>query len=219
MGGFKNESYNTIFEQNLFNLIILHISQCCKAMKSDCHETKNLLPNHEDKISNRLVACYLNTSIKGVKFTRENPEGFDADTDKFTGRTDIRIVSSDWLNGNNEAYYTIEAKRIDGNPRLNQEYISEGVSRFLTPSPPKYSSYYGKNIMLGYVVQAIDISENAEQVDKLQRNLLVDFTIGDMELACEDGRGFSRYQCLYQAHGDLNVELTHLFYDFSDVIA
>jgi len=55
MGGFKKESNNTIFEHDLFNLIVLHISRCCETMRNDCQKAANPLPNHEDKISNRLV--------------------------------------------------------------------------------------------------------------------------------------------------------------------
>lgn len=218
MGGFKTESNNTIFEHGLFNVIVLHISKCCETMRNDCQKTANPLPNHEEKISNRLVARYLNVGIKGIKFTRENPESFDVETDTYKGRTDIRVVSSDWLSGNDNAYYTVEAKRIDGSTKLNHEYVCEGVSRFLVPVPPKYPSYYGKNIMLGYIVQAINISENARIIDSLQRKMLIGVAISEIKSVCDDGKGFSRYQCLYQTNNDMNVELAHLFYDFSDVI-
>jgi hypothetical protein len=218
MGGFKKESNNTVFEHGLFNLIVLHISKCCETMHNDCKKTSNPLPNHEDKISNRLVARYLNVGIKGIKFTRENPEGFDAKTDTFKGRTDIRVVSSNWLSGNDNAYYTVEAKRIDGGTKLNNEYVCEGISRFLVPFPPKYPSYYGKNIMLGYVVQAINISENAGIIDSLQRKLIIGVAISQMKAVCDNKKVFNLYQCLYQTDDDLNVELAHLFYDFSDVI-
>ena len=72
--------------------------------------------------------------------------------------------------------------------------------------------------MLGYIVQAINIVENTEKIDELQRELLIDVTIGDMSLVCDDGKGFSRYQCLYQANYSFSLELTHMFYDFSDVM-
>jgi len=218
MGGFKNESNNVVFEQGLFNLIILHISKCCETMRNDCQKESNPLPNYEDKISNRLVARYLNVGIKGIKFIRESPEGFDAETDTFKGRTDIRVVSSNWLNGNDNDYYTVETKRLDGSSKLSKKYVCEGISRFLVPFPPKYPSYNGKNVMLGYIVQAINIVENTSKIDDLQRKLLIDVTISEMESVYNDGKCFSRYKCLYKAENNLNVELIHLFYDFSDVM-
>jgi len=219
MGGFKNETNNIAFEQNIFSIIISHISTCCKAMQEDCLETKNPLPkNSEDKISNRLVEKFLDHDTKGLlgfRFTRENPVAFNVDTDTFAGRTDIQVKSTDWLSNRN-AYFTIEAKRLDGTTQLNEKYVSEGICRFVGLPSPKYASHYGKNIMLGYVVQAINISENTNKIDDCQRKMLTDVVIGNMVLVCDNIDGFSNYRCSYQMN-DSEIELTHLFYDFSSV--
>ena len=217
MGGFKNESNNIDFEQNLFNLIVIHIAQCCKKMQKDCETTGNYLYNHENKISNRLVAEYLDLNILGIRFRRETPAHYDAKTHMYKGRTDITVMSSDWLN-NPDVYYVIECKRLDGEADLNRKYVSKGISRFILLPGPKYSSYCGKSIMLGYVVQTINVCENTKKIDKLQRELFTDVTISEMRLVCDDEKGFNHYQCLYQTSCDLNVEITHLFYDFSDVM-
>ena len=217
MGGFKRSSNNEIGKQNLFDLIISHIAQCCKKMQEDCKTTGQKLYNHEDKISNRLVERYLDLNILGIRFTLQNPEHYDFETDTYMGRTDIKVMSSDWFNSR-DAYYTIECKRLDGKTHLNKEYICEGISRFVLPSVPKYSSYYRKNIMLGYIVQTIDASGNVRNIDELQRKLLVNVKIAEMKFICDDGKGFSHYQCLYQVNDNLNVELTHLFHDFSSVM-
>jgi len=217
MGGFKNKSNNADVRQNIFSKIVLYISKCCKTMREDCRETGEPLYNHENRISARLVERYLDMNYLKLRFILEKPTHYNAATDTHAGRTDITVVSSDWFK-NRDAYYTIESKRLDGKPNLNREYVSEGISRFITPFPPKYPSYYGKNIMLGYVVQTIDISENARRIDKFQRELLVEVRIGGMRLVCDDGEGFSHYQCMYEANNNLNVELAHLFYDFSDVM-
>ena len=217
MGGFKKELNNVVFEQNLFSLIIWHISQCCKKMREDCKTTGENLYHHEDKISNRLVERHLDMNYLGLRFERETLEHYDPESDTYKGRSDITIKSSDWLK-NREAYYIIEAKRLDGGTSLNKAYISEGISRFVILPSSKYPSYYGKSIMLGYIVQTIDIRVNTEKIDKLQHELLFDVAIGEMMLVCVDGKSFSRYQCVYQADGNLNVELTHLFYDLSSVI-
>jgi len=218
MGGFKNELNNAIFENNLFDIIVLRISQCCKTMRKDCQEAGEYLYNDENKISSRLVARYLNTNISGLRFILENPEHYNAKTDTFKGRTDIKVVSTDWFYMNCDAYYIIEAKRLDGEPLLNNKYVSNGIARFVTLPSPKYSSYYGRNIMLGYIVQVIDVRENTKKIDKLQREMLTSVMISEMEHICDDGEDFNRYQCLYQADSNLSVELTHIFYDFSEVV-
>jgi hypothetical protein len=213
MSSFKKEA-----KQNLFNLIVLHIFQCCEKMRNDCRIACEKLDNREDIISNRLVERYLDLNFLELRFIRETPEHYESETDTYKGRTDIKVVSSDWMKNPN-AYFIIECKRIDGGNHLNKEYISEGIARFLIPSPnPKYSSYYGRSIMLGYIVKAKNVGENMKKIDNLQRTLLAEVTIGDMSLVCDNGEGFSRYQCSYQANATISVELTHLFYDFSDVV-
>jgi len=72
--------------------------------------------------------------------------------------------------------------------------------------------------MLGYVVNAININENAGVIDDLQRVLLIGVTIGEMSLECDDGKGLHRYHCSYHTGADFDVDLAHIFYDFSDVI-
>jgi hypothetical protein len=217
MGGFKNKSNNVDFEQNLFSLIISHIHQCCKKMSEDCRETGNHLYNHEDKISNRLVEKYLNVYSQGLVFTLQNPVHYDTETDTHKGIADITVRSADRFM-NSDSYYTIEAKRLDGRSTLNKKYVSHGISRYVIPSPPKYPSYYGKNIMLGYIVKTINVIQNVRTIDKLQHELLFNISIGKMRFVCDDGKDFSRYQCLYKTDNKFSVELTHLFYDFSEVI-
>jgi hypothetical protein len=217
MGGFRKESNNLVFERGLFNLIVSHISKCCDAMREDCRMSGKYLYNHENKISNRLVEQYLNAHLLYLRFILEKPEHYDDTTDTYEGRTDITVVSLDWFKNRN-AYYTIECKRLDGSKNLNRKYVSDGISRFVISPVPKYYSFYGRNIMLGYIIQAINVRENAAKIDKLQHEMLINVTIDEMKLVCDDGKCFNRYKCSYQADGDLNIDLTHLFYDFSDVM-
>jgi len=213
MSGFKKAAMH-----DLFNLIILHVAVSCEKMKKDCIESQKYLSNHEDKISNRLVAQYLDKNSLELIFILQQPENFNVDSDTFAGRTDISVMSSNTLKNRN-AYFTIECKRLDGGKTLNEKYVKEGIARFVE-HPPKYSSYYGKSIMLGYIVKAIsDISKNTKKIDNIQRKLLVGIQIGEMQLVSDERKDFSRYHCIYQADNNLNVELTHLLYDFSDVVA
>ena len=218
MGGFKNKSNNIIYKRDLFTLIVSHISKCCERMRSDCKDGSCVpLFNHEDKISNRLVEQYLNNNPFQLRFILQMPVNYDDKSDTHKGRPDIAVGLSDWL-GHPKKFYYIEAKRIDGNRPLNKKYVTEGVFRFADSSSPKYPSYRGKNIMLGYVVQAIDVVKNVGEIDKLQRELLVGVSVGNMEVIFHDKKGFSQYKCLYQTSSNFSIELTHLFYDFSDIM-
>jgi hypothetical protein len=211
MGGFKREANNIAVEQ-----VLSHISKCCREMKEACHSTSEYLYNHEDKISNRLVEGHLNDNPLNLRFILQKPEHFDDETDTYKGRTDIQVVSFDWFLDSN-AYYIIECKRIDGSAPLNRAYITDGVSRFVAGPDPKYSSYYGRNIMLGYIVQTINIAENTRKIDCIQREILAGIAIGNMAVVCVDG-DFSHYKCAYQQSDAPEIELAHLFFDFSDVI-
>jgi len=183
-------------------------------MKTDCIDNNDPLKNNEDAITNRLTAKYLNAEPNAFRYEPQASENYDDEIGRYIGRTDIKVISGDYFR-DVQAYFIIECKRIDGKPDLNKKYISEGVSRFFTPVlNPKYSSYYKQNIMFGYVVQAIDIPKNAEKIKDLQSQILGNVTTGKFLLLCHDAADYYVYSCLYQSGGQ-NIELRHLFCDFS----
>ncbi|MCC8103089.1 MAG: hypothetical protein LIP11_12830 [Clostridiales bacterium] len=139
---------------------------------------------------------------------QENYTGYG----KYAGRADIRaLLKSDFIA--EDVYYIVECKRIDGSNILNERYVDEGVSRFVSG---KYTSPYGKNIMLGYVVKDIDVSANTVQIENIQ-NLKPD--------PCMHGhfqslgkRGVTNYYtCVYQ-NQTFNLEIWHMFSDLSNVV-
>lgn len=215
MGGFRNEANNIAFENGLFHLIIVHLFQCSHDMAEKCKATGNQLHNHEDRITDRLVANHLNLNNLGLRFIPQSSETFIPEEDVYKGRCDIKVVSDDWFR-NLDDYYLIECKRIDGGSPLNRQYVSEGVSRFIE-NPAKYASYHKRNIMFGYVVQAIDIAENAAKIDQLQGELLVGVLPGKFLLVDNTSAEFYHYSCQYQYEINDSIELAHLFYDFSAV--
>lgn len=216
MGGFRNEFNNIAFENGLFHLIIVHLCQCSHDMTEKCKATGDQLHNHEDRITDRLVANHLNLNNWGLRFIPQSPETFIPEEDVYKGRCDIKVVSDDWFRNLNN-YYLIECKRIDGGNHLNCQYVSEGVSRFVT-NPVKYPSYHKRNIMFGYVVQAIDIAENAAKIDQLQSKLLVGVLSGKFLLIDNTSKEFYQYSCQYKYGITDSIELAHLFYDFSGVM-
>ena len=217
MGGFKSDALNSAFGDGVIAIIIAHLVKCSCQMKDDCVNHKNPLENHEDKISNRLIAKYLNIESNNFLYVPQCLEHFDEATDLYIGRTDITVFSRNNY-CDSPPYHIIECKRIDGGSNLNRKYITEGVMRFFSPAHnPKYSSYYKKNIMFGYVVKAIDIPSNTDKINEMQNQILENTIAGDFLLLCSDGSDYYVYACQYQPDID-STELVHLFYDFSGVV-
>ena len=217
MGGFKSDALNSVFSDGVIKIIIAHLIKCSRQMKDDCVNHKIPLYNHEDKITNRLTAKYLNIGIGNFRYVPQCSEHFDEATDLYIGRTDIAVFSCDNF-CDSQAYHIIECKRIDGSNELNNKYINEGVARFFSPTQnPRYSSYYKKNIMFGYVVKAIDIPSNTGRINEMQNQILENTIAGDFLLLCNDGSDYYVYGCQYRP--DIgSIDLLHLFYDFSDVV-
>jgi hypothetical protein len=217
MGGFKNETTNVEFDAGVINTIIAHLIKCSKQMKEDCIAADNLLKNDEDAITNRLTV-YLNAGPNILRYESQSPEHYNDGTDRYIGRTDIKVISGDYFR-DAKAYHIVECKRIDGTNTLNRKYIKDGVARFFTPTPkPKYSSYYMLNIMFGYVVRAIDVSDNADKIDKLQHSLLKKLTITNFVLKQNDNSQYYVYTCDYSCACIGRIELSHLFFNLSNAI-
>jgi hypothetical protein len=218
MGGFKNETYNIEFAAGIVDIIITHLTKCSKQMKEDCIATNLLLKNDEDIITNKLVAEYLNAGEDRFRYLPQSLEHYDTKSGRYIGRTDIKVISIDNFR-EEKAYHIVECKRIDGTNQLNQKYITEGVERFFSPAPsPKYSSYYKENIIFGYVVRTITIPVNADKIDKLQNTLLKGATAANFMLKQNDATHYYVYKCRYDSNSIGQVELSHLFFDFSNVV-
>ena len=198
-----------------FESILVGITSCYKMMIED---NVSVPPNDENGIRDILLLNYLkNRAIKkkvkltNYRFDREIPE----DTTK--GRVDIRIISKNDFEID-EAYYTIECKRLDNNRTsgtsgLNGKYIKEGIMRFITEY---YSSYYRVNGMIGFVVEQMDISANITNINKL---LMENFSDANAETVLTFHHFIKdfKYQ-YYSIHKDIkdrNIKLYHLMFDFS----
>ena len=198
-----------------FENILVGITSCYKMMIDD---NISVPSNDENGIRDILLLNYLkNRAIKrkikltNYRFDREIME----DTTK--GRVDIRIISKNDFEID-EAYYTIECKRLDNNKTsgtsgLNGEYIKEGIMRFITEY---YSSYYGVNGMIGFVVEQMDIPANVININGLLRNT---FSAANTEtvLAFHNFIKDFKYQ-YYSIHKDIKdrkIKLYHLMFDFS----
>lgn len=216
MSGMLNKNILKALYRANFEKITTYILDICELIVED-YERKNFkLPNDENKIRSIMLEEYMKTQkgfygMADYRFELEVPENY-AGNGQHIGRVDIRIfLKSDFEK--EDAYYIIECKRIDGTTDLNKKYVKEGVARFVTQ---KYSSYYGRNIMLGFVVKKIDISANAKLIEEIQNAELNQYMHGDFQLVASEGVTES-YKCKYQIQSG-EVELRHIFSDYSSII-
>ncbi len=221
MGGFLNQTLNSEFKHGLYSIIILAVRQSCELMVKDGIAQGKHIDNHEEKIRTHLLENYLDKdelrpqiglANTPLRFTAEVPEGYDVTSESYIGRTDIKVVSSDWFANRND-YYIIECKRIDGTQTLNNKYVTEGVCRFVG-DPPKYSSYHNRNFMLGFIVRNIDCAKNAKEIATIHRTVLNRKISKDITLNEETG-----VYHLYESEYVSSLVLSHIFYDFSAIVA
>lgn len=216
MSGILNKNIlNALYRAN-FEKITNYILDICELVVKDYEKKQLKLPNDENRIRSIMLEEYLKKKknsygMSDYRFELEVPENY-AGNGYHVGRVDIRILlKSDFEK--EDAYYIIECKRLDGTADLNKKYIKEGVARFVTE---KYSSYYGRNIMLGFVVKKIDISANAQLIEGIQNSDLDQNMHGNFELVNSNNLTKS-YKCLYQIQSG-EMELRHIFSDYSSVM-
>ncbi|OEF97779.1 hypothetical protein [Desulfuribacillus alkaliarsenatis] len=226
MGGFINQNLNLEFERSLYEIILNMLIKSSILMKKECVANYIKVANHEEKIRNHLLENYLeNNEVRSkigfsgiaVRFIPEALENHNQNTDTFVGRTDIKVVSENWLFGNNKDYYIVECKRIDGSKDLNKKYVDDGICRFVN-LPLKYSSFHNKNIMFGFVVKNINIELNTSKISKLHDDKLNKITVQNLTLV-KSIKEEDLY--LYESDYNLglrNIGLNHIFYDFSLII-
>lgn len=221
MSGFKNKALNALLQKDDFEQIASFIIEACRTVKSDYLNQGNRMPNDENRIRSILLKEYLavddiqrNSKMTEYRFEPETLENYDG-KGNFIGRADIKVIlKTDFEK--NDAYYLIECKRIDGTKTLNKKYVNDGIARFVTK---KYSSYYGKNFMLGFVVKDIDIQKNTANIESIQNTSALTNTYihGKFSMESMSGNEELKYVCSYQlAEGKL--ELCHVFSNLSSVV-
>ena len=216
MSGMLNRIILEALYRANFDKITTYIFDICTLIVEDYEKRQLKLPNDENKIRSIMLEEYMNKQkeahgMSGYKFELEVPENY-AGSGQHIGRVDIRVLlKSDFEK--DDAYYIIECKRIDGSSDLNKKYVKEGVARFVTE---KYSSYYGRNIMLGFIVKKIDVSANAKLIEKIQNAELDEHMHGNFQLVKSEGVTES-YKCIYQIRSG-EVELCHIFSNYSSIV-
>lgn len=216
--GYSPSFYVTEFEDILRGIIV-----CSQCINSSVEK----LRNNENEIRDIMLLKYLkNESFKKSHFNLANYH-FDYETIENTGRADIRILP---INPyvNDEAYYIIECKRLNnknltGMAGLNAEYVKNGMCRFVTGY---YSTYYGLNGMIGFVVDNLDVDKNINHLNTfLDKSLTNDRgeivnamsiqKITPIEL-CDEFK--YSYKSKHQTLSQKDITLYHLIFNFSQQI-
>ncbi len=223
MGGFKNQQLNQIAKNNIYEDMINFIFISLEKMRENLLAENKNIKNDEEKIRTHLLEHYLkNEQFKEkyfddlyLLFDAEVAEGYDLTSEEYIGRVDIKVYSINTII-NPKDYYIIECKRIDGSSTLNRKFITEGICRFIL-NKPKYSSYNKKNIMLGFVVKNIDIEINTARINEIQSKIENIHICEKLERLKKEKEEYYLYRNKYKC-GDKKIELSHLFYNLSDVI-
>lgn len=185
-----------------------------EGIMNDCLNTHQLilssgvmLNNHENEIRDELTRYLSNDDYKTT--CTSTVRNFHVDTEIREGehgRTDIRFLKVIPYENQN-TYYTIECKRLDGSTHLNNEYIEHGIRRFTTPG--KYETPLGFNAMMGFLVRKLDVPETCSGINEqlpAEEQLLM--TSSKRDKGCY---GFeSKHNAIAKT-----IVLFHLWLDFS----
>ena len=145
-----------IYYENIFKNLLLNIYSCYEYMLAD----KIKVPKNDENEIRDILYKYI--SKRKIRNEICNIDGFnfDKEVDEKTGRIDLKIKDINDFE-DFDSYYIIECKRLDGKSTLNKYYINHGINRFTSGY---YSSSYGINGMLAFVVEKIDIHSNMDKI-------------------------------------------------------
>lgn len=225
MRGFKNQQLNEIAKEKTFEDIIDFVFVSLEQMKNDLLLQNKKLKNKEEKIRTHLLEKYLNDTNFRQKvnfgnlyflFEAEVAEGYDKENEEYIGRIDIKVIGINTVMSVGKDYYIIECKRLDGSKKLNNEFVTEGICRFVL-SKPKYSSFNQRNIMLGLIVKNIDVEKNVYKINDIQNKNENIHIIEEMNKYKKEKEEYYLYKNKYQCQ-DKQIELDHMFYNLFEII-
>ena len=165
---------NSNLNASLFNYAQTRRDSCFETVLTKCVDVYNAiirknvpLPNDENTIRDEFLKYLQNLDFKKkhkLKYLK-----FDKETIENIGRADIRVLPTKDEYVNDEAYYTIECKRLDtknvrGTTGMNAEYIKNGICRYVYDY---YTSYNGVCAMFGFAVVPMNISQNIDNINFL----------------------------------------------------
>ena len=124
------------------------------------------------------------------------------------GRIDIRFLRINPYKSQ-KMYYGVECKRLDGGSTLNNEYVKNGIRRFI--SPDKYTTPTGFNAMIGFMVKHFNITNVC---DKINKNLSAKECLS--VIYSNDIERYWKFESKHQSSE--KITLLHLWLDCSNVV-
>ena len=173
----------------IFKNLMLNIYSCYEYLLASSVLVPN---NNENRIRDILLEYLKNKNIRS-EICIISGYIFEKEVDENTGRVDIKIRDANEFikYEEHDAYYIIECKRLDGTNGLNTAYVSDGIERFTTNygsarDQAYYSSYYGINGMIGFIVNDINIHDNMAQIgpffNEIERDKLYESNHANLKL-------------------------------------
>ena len=196
-----------------FNNVLDFINHCYGLMLKE-YEGQSI-ENNENKIRNRLYKDFLSSNtvrseidLFPCRFECECAEINDEYEE--IGYSDIKVLTSTSLI-NNEAYYIIECKRLDGSTSLNREYVKEGIYRFIDNK--KYPSYRNLSGMIGFIVKKVNVTDTVAAINIV---LSKEKRINTFEMLKTLDNNL--YSSSHEKFDKSTLTIRHLMFDFSDNI-
>ncbi|MBO0949218.1 hypothetical protein [Fibrella forsythiae] len=189
--------------------------------------SSKLLENDEEKIRDWLVYDYLLENEFREKYNLENYI-FEAEPKHLGGVSayiDIKVLNAKNFKNLKTDYFVVECKRLDGGKSLNRKYVTEGMNRFVIEE--KYSSHYGLNAMIGFIVKDFSPLQNLNSISllmKSEKNEIINNTIFNSSDSifsqCNLNSNFSySYNSKHKlAITKTDLELFHLMFNYSKLI-
>lgn len=137
------------------------LDDICRVYTLICQSGQQL-PDDENKIRDEFGKFFFDQAYKMTTTTAKNYHyGSEVWLQLTAGRVDMQFLSPNCYS-NQDAFFAIECKRLDGKGHLSKEYADNGIRRFTTG---KYPSLLGCNAMLGFVVCTIDLTATVNQIN------------------------------------------------------
>lgn len=223
MSAFTNVALNEILKAGFFNQVRELLITCCGRMVA----ANIVVENNENKIRNELYEKYLKPAAEKTNdlfIFIEQSENYDEVTKCYVGRTDIIVRNINIFRNQAKYYYIIECKRIDNSMEFNKNYIKQGVARFLNISSKHpsagiiYKSVFNRNFMLAFVVNFnFNPITNVAIINVLNQKYLGKSVTNNFQIitSCPI---YVEYTSKHKIEENLEIELLHIFYDFSSII-
>lgn len=195
---------------------------------TDCHslllDQETTVPNDEEKIRNMLISRYLTDGkVKkqlGFRMGRFCAEAAEIDKISLSesGYIDLKVCLAEHF-CDDEIYFIIECKRVDGSNDLNREYVKEGINRFINE---QYSIRTGVTGMIGFCVSQLNLSDlidgRTKSINHHVDKWISNYTDKKLQPYIINQSNPIVYRSMHSSYSSKNFNIFHMFLDFSSLI-